>query len=322
MTTDHTFYQHGDEPDAANFAQAFGIAVRTSYLLSGFEFTVDLGELELDVNAGIAAVWRGDFETSSTNIDPIETRAGAAHPIEKEAVDAIALEEDAVNHVFLDADVDTSSNPTLVVNTTGDEPSDESVKLGEVDTHESNSTDAISDQWRLVLEDATLSFPDYDAAEKVAADLHDGTNIHLRDPRESYRIEGSTLERIHTEIEQLVEHPDRKQAVELDNGDSHEIPVIVPDGARLEVYRWGAYNGDELTAPTGLDVELLDEDDTVQETANTVDDKDIDTPVASHENTTGSDQVFVLRCKNDTGDVIGDGDDDRGVGMHFGYRVV
>jgi hypothetical protein len=35
----------------------------------------------------------------------------------------------------------------------------------------------------------------------------------------------------------LVEHPDRKQAAELGDGDSHEIPVIVPFGARLEVYR-------------------------------------------------------------------------------------
>ena len=120
----------------------------------------------------------------------------------------------------------------------------------------------------------------------------------------------------------LVEHPDRKQATELSDGDSHEIPVIVPAGATLEVYRWGGYDAEDLTAPTGLDVELVDSNDTVQESANTVDDQDTDAPVASHENTSGSDQAFVLRCKNDTGDAIGDGDEERGVGMHFGYRVV
>lgn len=120
----------------------------------------------------------------------------------------------------------------------------------------------------------------------------------------------------------LVEHPDRKQAAELGDGDSHEIPVIVPDGATLEVYRWGSYDADGLTAPTGLDVELVDGNDTVQKAANTVDKQDTDAPVASHENTSGSDQAFILRCKNDAGNPIGDGDDERGVGMHFGYQVV
>ncbi len=322
MTTDHTFFQHGDEPDAANFAQAFGIAVRTSCLLSGFEFAVDLSELELDVDAGIAAIWRGDFETSSPNIDPPKVRGGAAHPIEKEAVRGIELKDDDINHVFLDPEIGTSSNPTLVVNTSGDAPSDESIQLGEVDTNESDESDAISEQWRLVAEDATLTFPDYDAADGVTDDLRDGTNVYLRDPGESYRVVGSRLERTVTEIEKLVNHPDRKQAAELGDGDSHEIPVIVPNGATLEVYRWGGYDAADLTAPAGLEVELLDGDDIVQEAANTVDEQDTDTPVASHENTSGSDQAFVLRCTNDTGDAIGDENDERGVGMHFGYRVV
>lgn len=78
----------------------------------------------------------------------------------------------------------------------------------------------------------------------------------------------------------------------------------------------------DLTAPTGLDVELVDGNDAVQELTNTVDEQNTDSPVASHENSSGSDQVLVLRCKNDTGGPIGDGDGERGVGMHFGYRVV
>lgn len=119
----------------------------------------------------------------------------------------------------------------------------------------------------------------------------------------------------------LVEHSDRKQAAELGNGDSHEIPVLVPAGATLEVYRWGGYNSKDLTTPTDLNVELVDYDDTVQEAANTAE-QNTDTPVASHKNTSGSDLPFILRCKNDSDAPIGDGDDERGVGMHFGYRVV
>lgn len=127
MTTDHTVFQHGDEPDAANFAQTFGITVRTSCLLSGFEFAVDLSELGLDVDRGVAVVWRGDFETSSPNIDPPKVRGGAAHPIEKEAVRGTELEDDDINHVFLDPEIEMSINPTLVVNTSDDAPSDESI---------------------------------------------------------------------------------------------------------------------------------------------------------------------------------------------------
>lgn len=74
---------------------------------------------------------------------------------------------------------------------------------------------------------------------------------------------GSRLERTVTEIEQLVNHPDRKQAAELGDGDSREIPVIVPDGTTLEVYRWGGYDAADLTASDGLEVELLGGDDIV-----------------------------------------------------------
>ena len=121
--------------------------------------------------------------------------------------------------------------------------------------------------------------------------------------------------------EGVVDDPDRYQAAELSDGDSHEVPIQVPDGATLAVYRWGAYDADDGTAPTGLDVELLDGGDTVQASANTTNTQDVDTPVASYENTSGSESVFVLRAKNDTGAPIGDGENERGVGMHFGYVI-
>lgn len=116
----------------------------------------------------------------------------------------------------------------------------------------------------------------------------------------------------------VVEDPQPLPLAELSDGESIEIGVVVDDGETLEVYRWGAYDVFDGTAPTGLDVELLDGDDTVQASANTVNDQDKTTPVASQENTSGSQSVFKLRAKNDSGNAI----EDPGVGAHFGYVVV
>lgn len=122
-------------------------------------------------------------------------------------------------------------------------------------------------------------------------------------------------------VQQVIDNPERQWSVELDENESVEIQVYVEDGETLAVYRWGAYDGNSGTAPTGLNVELLDEDDTVQQQANTVDEFDSSDPVASLENISGDSQVFVLRAKNTTGSPIGDGEDVRGVGAHFGYIV-
>jgi hypothetical protein len=104
----------------------------------------------------------------------------------------------------------------------------------------------------------------------------------------------------------------------LENGESIEIPVRVDHGATLEVYRWGAFAISDGTAPTSLDVELLDGGDTVQASENTSDTQDNDTPVASYKNSSGPLSIFKLRAKNDTGDAI----DNPGIGSHFGYMVV
>lgn len=94
--------------------------------------------------------------------------------------------------------------------------------------------------------------------------------------------------------------------------------MIVPANATLEVYRWGAFTVSTHSAPSGLTVELLDGSDTVQASANTVDDRDPASAVVSSENMSGSSSIFKLRARDGTGSPI----DDPGVGCHFGYRVV
>jgi hypothetical protein len=116
----------------------------------------------------------------------------------------------------------------------------------------------------------------------------------------------------------VIDNPDRLPIAELHNQESIEIPIVLRDGEILEVYRWGAYDVNDTSAPTGLAVELLDGLDTVQASSNTIDNSADDTPLASHENTSGSTSVFKLRAINETGEAI----DNPGVGAHFGYVMV
>jgi hypothetical protein len=116
----------------------------------------------------------------------------------------------------------------------------------------------------------------------------------------------------------MAETPDQLPLTELADGDSIEITVVVDDQETLEVYRWGAYDASDGSTPTGLDVELLDGGDTVQASENTQDNSDKTSPVASHQNTTGSTSIYKLRAKNGTGSAI----DSPGVGAHFGFVVV
>lgn len=119
-------------------------------------------------------------------------------------------------------------------------------------------------------------------------------------------------------IELIIEQPLSPPIAALEDGESIEIPVRVDDGGTLKIYRWGAFDVSDGTAPTNLDVELLDGGDSVQISENTPDTQNDRTPVASYENTSGTLSIFKLRAKNDTGDAI----DNPGIGSHFGYVVV
>lgn len=120
------------------------------------------------------------------------------------------------------------------------------------------------------------------------------------------------------EPQRLVERPTRPPLAVLEDTESVEIPVRVPNGSTLEVYRWGAYDASSGSAVTGLDVELLDDGDVVQASANTANSEDTTNPVTTHTNSSGTVSVFKLRAYNGTGGVL----ETPGVGAHFGFRVV
>jgi hypothetical protein len=137
-----------------------------------------------------------------------------------------------------------------------------------------------------------------DIGPKLSENLVDGRTIDYRDV--------------------VVDNPDRLPIAELEDGDSIELAIPVDDGEMLEVYRWGGFDVSDGLAPSGLDVELLDGDDTVRVSSNTSNEQDNRTPLASYENSSGSRSIFKLRAINTTGSVI----DNPGVSAHFGYVVV
>ena len=202
---------------------------------------------------------------------------------------------------------------SIVVNTTGTDPTGPSLKVAEVDA----TAETVSDQWALRTDSGALSYPDAAAASAAASDLRDGSIVYTRDTDTHHAVTGGALSAIALQVESVVNSPDMFQFTELDNGESTEIGIPVPSNATLAVYRWGGYRVSDHTAPTGLDMELLDGADTVQVAANTTDNSDLTTPVASHTNSSGSASLFNLRVQNDTGGAI----DSPGVGSHAGWRV-
>ena len=111
----------------------------------------------------------------------------------------------------------------------------------------------------------------------------------------------------------------RYQTAELEDTESHEVPVTLAGTETLEVYRWGAYTvGDPPSAPAGLTAEIADASGTALTSESTTDTTQTGSPVASYENTTGGEVTVVLRAYNGTGGAL----DSPGVGMHFGFRVV
>lgn len=201
MTDDLSFYQHGDEPDAANFAAAAAIVGqlsdrtgRAGYIVHGFELTPNLNDLEVNIGGGTALILRKDYTTVSPNIDPSRTYTWAAHPVNKEGVTQLALEDNAVNHIFLDVNVSTRDTPLTFLNQSGEYPSDESIKIGEIDTNEDTVDAATSEQWHLVSVDGSLTYPDQNAAAESASDLPDGTAVFDRKDGVFWRVESGGLE--------------------------------------------------------------------------------------------------------------------------------
>jgi len=178
-----TFPQPGDLPDAAYFAFVSGRG--RSGIISGLAFVADFTVPEVAVDPGKAVIDRGDMTTSHPNIDPAETVSDAVAVVEIES-QTVALASGSLNHIFLDANVANDDSGTVVANTTGSKPTTASLKIGEVDT----TTNTFTDQWRLVADDGTITYPTESAIDEDDADgnLRAGTLVFDRSSEQTFQI--------------------------------------------------------------------------------------------------------------------------------------
>jgi hypothetical protein len=209
-----------------------------------------------------------------------------------------------------DTHTDVSDGGSLVVGNVDDINFDSNLTVTDdndgtvtVDASSSDSRTNVSDDGSQVVTDTT--------------DINAGDGLDVTDDGDG----SVTIDKHSVSADELVASPNGTPPnATLDDTETVEITVPVPDSSTLEVFLWGAYKVSDGTAPTGLDVELLDGSDTAQASENTTRTASTDenSPVASYTNSSGSQSIFKLRALNGTGSAISD----PGVGAIFGYRVV
>lgn len=202
---ENVFFQHGDEPDAANFAQSLGVAVKRSYTVKGLSFEFDKDDSgekcqKLHVDRGVAVIVHDEMQTASPNIDPVETRRVVGHPVEMSTKTNLNLALDSINYVWLDANVRTSDSPKIQITQEYAPPTDYSLAIGRVDNEGEYNvvSDRVSDLWFRAIGDGSLSFPDRDVVDTVAEGIEDGTKVYVRDLGYSVEIDGSEFNDINT----------------------------------------------------------------------------------------------------------------------------
>lgn len=171
----------GDANDAANFGSLIGAAQPISVVLFGLTFkNVDFTNLTFDVDAGkVYFVDNGiTAATSSEELDGV----GFVNQLDPRT--GLTLAENTVNHVYVATDLSDRDKLYVDVNSTETPPSDPSLKVGEIDT----SSDETSEQWHLVADDGTLTFPDEAAADTAASNLKAGTVIYDRSGEEHHYV--------------------------------------------------------------------------------------------------------------------------------------
>jgi len=228
----------------------------------------------------------------------------------------VTVDSDAagVNVLSTGTFVHTGGSATFetVAGVTTDETANLYVEVG-VDSDPSfNANYAWSYTWSEAWDDANQQV-DVDISATWDTDPGSGNDVTL-----DYRIYTLDVSVSKSHIQNLVDSPNGNVPTALlEDTESVEISVPVSDGKTLKVYRWGAYKISDGTAPTGLQVQLLNGGDSIQASENTVDTESVSSPVASHGNATGSLSIFKLRVNNGTGNAY----TTDGVGGIFAYVV-
>lgn len=301
----------GDWNDAANFGQLVAAAGHTDVVASGLDFTYYSGDDSLDIGQGVAVLTASGVTATNSG----DTRDTVAFAVDADARSGFSLSSNAINYIFIRVDLSADDSISYAIRAQDDAPAEPSLKIGTVDTNNGTTTELNRAPTPLAIEDTGTTVAD-------ASTVDFGANLDASDDGDGHvTVTASDVGSDDMTARKLVQSPNASlMNVSLADTDSAEVSHPVPNGDTLEVFLWGGYQISDGTAPSGLNVQLKDGGDTVQASANTVRDASTDSasPVASHQNSSGSASVFKLAVANATGSEISD----PGVGAVFGYRVI
>lgn len=173
----------GDSNDAARFGAFVGATQPISCIINGLTLSnIDYTNLLIDVDPG-------KFFAVTDNVDIAtagDTRSDVGFINGFSGTTGVSLSADAVNHVYVYTVLADRDKTRIEVNTSATPPSNPHVKIAEVDT----ATNTFSDQWRLVADDGTVTYPTESAIDEDDANgnLRAGTLVFDRSSEQTFQI--------------------------------------------------------------------------------------------------------------------------------------
>jgi len=170
----YTLIQSGDFNAAENIGSLAGDIQREGIVsglgLSAFDPSVP----EIDVAAG-KTVHVIDSQTAEATLDDgttVSEQRDQVQLISHVDPQTVGLTDNAINELYLTPQPAVDDSPNVVATTTG-APTVNALKIGEADT--TNNT--VSEQWNLITDDGTLSYPDANAASVTLQSLPTGVTV-------------------------------------------------------------------------------------------------------------------------------------------------
>lgn len=140
-------------------------------IISGLELTnYDSSTPTIDVTSGKAVLTRPSGKNEQG-----EDIEGQSIPIQADSRQNISLTDNAVNEIYVEI-VESGLNNVKIESTVGSEPTNISLKIGEVNTN----IDVVSTQWNLLTEDGMLSYPSRSVIDEISSSLTEGTSVYNR----------------------------------------------------------------------------------------------------------------------------------------------
>lgn len=126
-----------DEHDGTSAGYFGGLVAQsnsTNYVERGMEFQ-NVGDGTFDVSDGLAFIRDADtVSVQDENGDYVrDWSQGITYVVHADTTTGVEYTEGDINHVFILIDRETNNGVEYLVNTTGDEPGQVSLKIGEID---------------------------------------------------------------------------------------------------------------------------------------------------------------------------------------------